>query len=124
VIGAWGKAMQPLPDAIKKEDGVSLHGGMDETSLMLYLRPELVEADYRHAPVVTGTTLDASMQVAREPEWPGYLGSPRVATRQIGEGIWKALSAAAAEYTDKVLDGEDIAGIKRFGVCWAVCQPM
>jgi creatinine amidohydrolase/Fe(II)-dependent formamide hydrolase-like protein len=27
VIGAWGKAMQPLPDSIKKEDGVSLHGG-------------------------------------------------------------------------------------------------
>jgi creatinine amidohydrolase/Fe(II)-dependent formamide hydrolase-like protein len=115
VIGAWGKAMQPLPDAIKKEDGVSLHGGMDETSLMLYLRPELVAADYRRAPVVTGATLDASMQVTREPEWPGYVGSPRVATRQIGEQIWKALSASATEYANKVLDGEDTASIKRYG---------
>jgi creatinine amidohydrolase/Fe(II)-dependent formamide hydrolase-like protein len=30
----------------KKSDGVSLHGGMDETSLMLYLRPNLVAPDY------------------------------------------------------------------------------
>lgn len=64
VIGAWGKAMESLPEAIKKEDGVSLHGGMDETSLMLYLRPDLVSADYKHAPVRTGATLDASMKVA------------------------------------------------------------
>jgi creatinine amidohydrolase/Fe(II)-dependent formamide hydrolase-like protein len=115
VIGAWGKAMQALPDAIKKEDGVSLHGGMDETSLMLYLRPELVSADYRRAPAHTGATLEASMTVAHEAEWPGYVGSPRVATRQIGERIWKALSQAAAEYANKVLDGEDTSGTKRYG---------
>jgi creatinine amidohydrolase/Fe(II)-dependent formamide hydrolase-like protein len=115
VIGAWGKAMQPLPDAIKKEDGVSLHGGMDETSLMLYLQPKLVAADYRQAPVVTGATLDASMAVTRDAAWPGYVGSPRLATRQVGERIWKALSAAAAEIANKILDGEDTASIKRYG---------
>ena len=115
VIGAWGKAMQPLPDAIKKEDGVSLHGGMDETSLMLYLQPKLVAPDYKQAPIRTGATLDASMQVAHEADWPGYVGSPRLATRAIGERIWKALSAAAAEYTNKMLDGEDPAPIKRYG---------
>jgi creatinine amidohydrolase/Fe(II)-dependent formamide hydrolase-like protein len=115
VIGAWGKAMQPLPDAIKKEDGVSLHGGMDETSLMLYLQPRLVSPDYRQAPIHTGATLDASMKVTHEPDWPGYVGSPRLATRQIGEQIWKALSASAAAFTNKVLDGEDPAAVKRYG---------
>lgn len=115
VIGAWGKAMEPLPDAIKKEDGVSLHGGMDETSLMLYLRPDLVSADYRRAPVQTGATLDASMQVARQAGWTGYVGSPRLATRAIGERIWKALSASAVVYANKVLDGEDPAGVRRYG---------
>ncbi|MBL0156802.1 MAG: creatininase family protein [Bryobacterales bacterium] len=115
VIGAWGKAMESLPDAVKKEDGVSLHGGMDETSLMLYLRPELVAADYKRAPVQTGATLDASMQVAREAGWNGYVGSPRLATRELGERIWKALSASAAAYANKVLDGEDTTSIKRYG---------
>jgi creatinine amidohydrolase len=115
VIGAWGKAMEPLPETIKKEDGVSLHGGMDETSLMLYLRPDLVAADYRKAPVRTGATLDESMKVAQEGDWPGYVGSPRLATREIGESIWKALSASAAAYAIKVLDGEDLIGVKRYG---------
>ena len=115
VIGAWGKAMESLPEAIKKEDGVSLHGGMDETSLMLYLRPDLVSADYKHAPVRTGATLAASMKVAQEADWPGYVGSPRLATRAIGERIWKALSASAVAYANKILDGEDTTGIKRYG---------
>jgi creatinine amidohydrolase/Fe(II)-dependent formamide hydrolase-like protein len=115
VIGAWGKAMEPLPAAIKKEDGVSLHGGMDETSLMLYLRPDLVAADYKRAPIHTGANLDESMKVAREEDWPGYVGSPRLATRQIGEQIWKALSASAVVHALKVLDGEDTATIKRYG---------
>ncbi|MEO8369833.1 MAG: creatininase family protein [Candidatus Solibacter sp.] len=115
VIGAWGKAMVPLPDAIKKEDGISLHGGMDETSLMLYLQPQLVSKDYKNAPIRTGATLDASMKVAQEADWPGYVGSPRLATRAIGETIWKALSASAVEYTNKLLDGDDPSTVKRYG---------
>jgi len=115
VIGAWGKVLETVPDAAKKEDGVSLHGGMDETSLMLYLKPELVSPAYRRAPIHTGATLDESMNVAHEPEWPGYVGSPRLGTRELGEKIWKALSAAAVEYSLKVLDGDDPAKYPRYG---------
>jgi len=115
VIGAWGKAMEPLPAAVKKEDGVSLHGGMDETSLMLYLRPDLVASDYKKAPVRTGATLDQSMAVTHEADWPGYVGSPRLATRAVGDQIWKALSASASTYAIKVLDGEDTTNVKRYG---------
>jgi creatinine amidohydrolase/Fe(II)-dependent formamide hydrolase-like protein len=115
VIGAWGKAMESLPEAVKKEDGVSLHGGMDETSLMLYLRPDLVAADYKSAPIQTGATLDASMKVTRESGWTGYVGSPRLATRELGERIWNALSASATAHANKILDGEDTTSIKRYG---------
>jgi len=76
VIGAWGKAMEPLPAPVKKEDGVSLHGGMDETSLILYLKPTLVAPDYKTAPIVTGATLDEAMAVTHRPDWPGYVGPP------------------------------------------------
>jgi len=115
VIGAWGKAMESLPEAVKKEDGVSLHGGMDETSLMLYLRPDLVAPDYKSAPIQTGATLDASMKVTQESGWTGYVGSPRLATRELGERIWTALSASAAAHANKILDGEDTTSIKRYG---------
>ena len=112
VVGAWGKAMEPLPAAVKKEDGVSLHGGMDETSLILYLKPTLVGPDYKTAPIVTGATLDEAMAVTHR---PGYVGSPKLATRGLGETIWKALSASAIAPANKMLDGEDPAPIKRYG---------
>ncbi|HXG69927.1 MAG TPA: hypothetical protein VNJ04_04860 [Gemmatimonadaceae bacterium] len=40
----------------KKEDGVSLHGGADEHSLMLYIQPSLVAPGYRAAKSVAGST--------------------------------------------------------------------
>ena len=55
------------------------------------------------------------MKVAHESDWPGYVGSPRLATRAIGERIWKALSASASAYANKILDGEDTQAIKRYG---------
>ena len=53
--------------------------------------------------------------MAKQPDWPGYVGSPRLATREIGETIWKALSASAVAQTNKVLDGEDFSTVKRYG---------
>jgi hypothetical protein len=55
------------------------------------------------------------MQVTREADWRGYVGSPRLATRESGERIWKALSASAIAVTSKILDGEDVSAIKRYG---------
>ena len=57
VIGGWGSGMSAMTEAQKKEDGVSLHGGADEHSLMLHLQPNLVAPDYPQAPSVTGSTL-------------------------------------------------------------------
>jgi creatinine amidohydrolase/Fe(II)-dependent formamide hydrolase-like protein len=79
VLGGWGNALQALSDAEKKEEGVSLHAGMDETSLLLYLQPALVSPAYKKAPVITGHTLAESFDVTKSADWPGYLGSPRLA---------------------------------------------
>ncbi len=43
------------------------------------------------------------------------MGSPRLATRDIGGTIWKALSTAAILYSNKILDGEDTSDVKRYG---------
>ena len=115
VISGWGNAMVgAMTDAEKKEDGASLHGGMDEHSLILYLKPELVDAGYKSAPAVTGRTAQESFAAAKRPAWPGYLGSPRLATAAFGEKIWKAFSAAASEQTLKILDGTDPSTIPRY----------
>ncbi len=114
VLGGWGSALQSLSDAEKKEEGVSLHAGMDETSLLLYLRPELVSPAYKKAPVVTGHTLEESFDVTKSVDWPGYLGSPRLASAAMGKKIWNSFAAAAIEHTLKILDGADPAQFQRY----------
>ena len=114
VLGGWGKVLGGLSDAAKKEDGVSLHGGLDEHSLMLHLKPELVAAGYKQAKVVTGQTLAESFSTARAADWPGYLGSPRLATAAIGKKIWDSFAAAAIEHMLAVLNGADPAQFQRY----------
>ena len=115
VISGWGNAMvAAMTDAEKKADGASLHGGMDEHSLILHLAPQLVAPGYKDAPDITGQTTQESFEVAQQAGWPGYLGSPRLATAAFGENIWKAFSAAASEQALKILDGADPAAIPRY----------
>jgi creatinine amidohydrolase/Fe(II)-dependent formamide hydrolase-like protein len=114
VLGGWGRALGSLSDAEKKEEGVSLHAGMDETSLLLYLQPELVAPTYRQAPVVTGHSLAESFEVAKKEDWPGYLGSPRLATAALGEKIWKSFVASAVDHALRILDGVEPGTIPRY----------
>ena len=87
---------------------------MDEHSLMLHLRPELVSPGYKNAPVVTGHTLQESFDVAKASSWPGYLGSPRLATAAMGGRIWQSFAAAATDHMIKVLDGADPSQFQRY----------
>jgi len=114
VLGGWGRALGSLSGDERKEEGVSLHAGMDEHSLMLYLRPELVAPGYKTAPRVTGDTIEESFQTARATDWTGYLGSPRLASAALGERTWRSFAAAAAEHLLKILDGADPTQFERY----------
>lgn len=114
VLGGWGGAMSDMTPAEKKADGVSLHAGMDEHSLMLFLRPDLVAKDYTQAPVVSGANYAEDFAVAAQPGWPGYLGAPHQATAAFGGRIWRAFSAATIKTSMEILDGKDPASYPRY----------
>jgi ketosteroid isomerase-like protein len=114
VIGGWGSGMSVMTAAHKKEDGVSLHGGADEHSLMLHLQPTLVAPDYQQAPTVTGGTYAGSVAAATQKDWPGYIGAPRLATAALGRNIWTSLSASALKTTLEILAGADPAKYPRY----------
>ena len=114
VLGGWGNAMSVMTPAEKAADGLSLHAGMDEHSLMLYLRPELVSKDYKTAPPVAGANYAEAVAVAQRAEWPGYLGAPHLATAAFGKRIWTAFSDAALKTAVEVLDGKDPAKYPRY----------
>ncbi|MBP6716356.1 MAG: creatininase family protein [Acidobacteria bacterium] len=114
VLGGWGGAMSNMTPAEKAADGLSLHGGIDEHSLMLYLRPELVANDYRQAPPVNGANYDEAFATARKEGWPGYLGAPHLATAAFGERIWTSFAAATVKTAVAILDGKDPSTYGRY----------
>jgi creatinine amidohydrolase/Fe(II)-dependent formamide hydrolase-like protein/ketosteroid isomerase-like protein len=114
VIGGWGSGMSGMTADQRKEDGVSLHGGADEHSLMLHLQPSLVAPDYQQAPPITGSSYRESVAAAARKDWPGYIGSPRLGTAALGRRIWTSFSAAALKTTLEILDGADPAKYPRY----------
>jgi creatinine amidohydrolase len=114
VLGGWGGAMSVMTPEEKRADGLSLHAGMDEHSLMLYLRPELVSTAFRQAPPVAGATYAEAFAVALRPDWPGYLGAPHLATAAFGERIWRAFSDATIKTAVEILDGKDATTYPRY----------
>jgi creatinine amidohydrolase/Fe(II)-dependent formamide hydrolase-like protein/ketosteroid isomerase-like protein len=114
VIGGWGSGMSGMTEAQRKEDGVSLHGGADEHSLMLHLQPNLVAPDFQQAPSVTGSTYAESVEAARQKDWPGYIGAPRLGNAALGRRIWTSLSATALKTTLEILEGADPAKYPRY----------
>lgn len=72
----------------EKEDGMKMHGGMSETSSMLYIVPHLVNSHYKTAVPFSGQDMDTLISIAKRPEWMGYFGSERLATAKYGEEAW------------------------------------
>ena len=114
VLGGWGSAMSIMTPEQKRDDGVSLHGGADEHSMMLYLAPQLVSPAFSAAPTFSGANYQESFAVARQPNWPGYIGAPRHASTALGEHIWDGFSAAAVKTTVDILNGVDPSTIPRY----------
>lgn len=90
-------------------DGLPIHAGMDETSLLLYLRPDLVRPGFARARDQSDSTMDGLIARARDGKWPGYFGAPRLATAAHGQRIWMAMRDSSAVAALRVLAGSEPA---------------
>jgi creatinine amidohydrolase/Fe(II)-dependent formamide hydrolase-like protein len=104
----------PKSQADEAEDGYAIHAGMDETSWMLFLKPALVDPAFRQARPAAAATMEGLVPVAKAPDWPGYLGSPRLATASHGAAVVSAVAARAIQSAMQVLDGTDPRKLERF----------
>lgn len=112
VVGAWdGKKS----DAQRKEDGLPIHSGMDETSMMLALRPNLVNPKYKTAKPFASDKMEDLIKISQLPDWLGYFGSPRLASRAQYANGWQIALNEAVNFGLKILDGLDESTIPRFG---------
>jgi len=95
-------------DALE-EEGFSIHAGAIETSITMYLRPDLVTADVMHAKPMTGQDLEENVRIAKDPNWPGYFGSPRQANTALGKSFVDRRYKNILELALRVLDGDDLS---------------
>jgi creatinine amidohydrolase len=77
--------MNLFSEAQRKEIGaMDEHAGFDETSRLLFLRPDLVSPVYKQLPPLTTNNPIEFFNVARRQGWPGYLSTPRLADANFG----------------------------------------
>lgn len=112
VISAWdGRKTEQE----RQEDGLLIHAGMDEMSMMLSLRPELVNPAYREALPLASPKMEGLIKIAQDRGWPGYFGSPRLGSAAHYEKGWKVAANEAINLALAILDGLDERRIPRFG---------
>jgi creatinine amidohydrolase len=106
---------QLLTEAQLKENGLSVHADASETSDLLFVRPDLVSANYRQARTLTGATFSDLRTLASRDDWPGYFGAPRLATASQGAKQFEARMAIINKYVLAILDGYDYRALPRYG---------
>jgi creatinine amidohydrolase/Fe(II)-dependent formamide hydrolase-like protein len=109
--GTEAKMFTPAEQA---EEGFTVHAGADEHSLVLFLRPGLVDPSYKDAPSLTGKGVEDLFQIAGSKQWPGYFGAPRLASAALGARHFVEFTRVECDLVLKILDGLDYRTIPRF----------
>lgn len=115
VIGSYVGAAQKAGEAERAENGWGVHADLVETSIGLFLRPDLVAPGYVNARPFTGRSISEVIPAAQGANWPGYFGSPRHARVDIGAAALTSLTGTTADLALKILDGFDYRQIPRYG---------
>jgi creatinine amidohydrolase len=99
--------------AFRDENGFDVHAGANEHSYLLFLQPDLVHPGFQNAKPLTARSWADLWQIARADDWPGYFGSPRLASREYGEARMQARATVMTDYALKILDGLDERTVPR-----------
>lgn len=116
MINLWALLRPQLrSDSRTDEEQRDDHAGADETSNLLFLRPDLVSPAYKNAEPLPARDQKHRIEIAKASNWPGYWGSPGFASADAGAKQWKAGSSRWVELALKILDGFDYKQMKRLG---------
>jgi creatinine amidohydrolase len=105
---------RPLTAAERTAFAEDAHGGWWETSMMLMLRPDLVDRQYRDLPPAT-----YSLPARLRRDYPlrnggqGYVGHPAMADPEFAKATSEALLDASLELVNGLIDGRIAASTRR-----------
>ena len=83
---------------------MDLHAGFEETSRLLFLRPDLVDPSYGKLPSLSVNAPSDMIQFSRA-DWRGYIGSPRLANAKVGRQLQEYRATRDAALVLAILDG-------------------
>lgn len=113
-LGLAQSSPQPSAAENKENGAFDVHAGFSETSELLFLRPDLVPSLYLKLPPFAANNPPELFQVARTQDWPGYIGSPRLATADRGARLMQYRAAWTNALALAILDGLDEREIPRY----------
>lgn len=93
--------------------GIDVHAGVDETSAMLALRPDLVRPMFRTLPPQSGQSFEELQKLTRTPGWQGYLSSPSHATARYGRAQQQWWDEGLTEVMLRAMRGENMFALPR-----------
>ncbi len=97
---------RPLTGAERQAFAEDAHGGWWETSMMLMLRPELVDESYRTLPpAIYPVTARVRRNYPLKSGGQGYVGHPAMADVAFAKATSQVLMAATMELVDGLLEG-------------------
>jgi hypothetical protein len=83
------------------------HAGALETSVMLHLRPDLVQPGFRQLEPIGPLRLVRWRGWTRE-HWPGYIGEPAQARADLGRAVLAAAAERGADLVARVVAGDTL----------------
>lgn len=105
---------RPLTEAERRAFSEDAHGGWWETSIMLLLRPDLVDDGYRRLPAARFSLRDRLRpNYAVRAGGPGYVGHPALADPAFARVTTRVLMDEAMVLVDGLLDGRLRPGERR-----------
>jgi creatinine amidohydrolase/Fe(II)-dependent formamide hydrolase-like protein len=118
MVNLPGLLYEPGPEprsaqTMAEEGQFEVHAGMSETSRILFLRPDLVSSGVASAAVLTANSPADAVKIAREPTWPGYIGSPRLASAAYGAQHMNERGDRFIRTALAILDGRDASTLRR-----------
>ena len=107
VLHGWSEGSAKLAADLAGAERYCVHVCIDETSVVLALRPDLVDPGYKSAPPLTGGNIEDLRTLAEAPGWPGYFGTPQHARAEFGEAVLAALAREMIAAANDLLDGHE-----------------
>jgi creatinine amidohydrolase len=113
-----------LTDEQRAEEGFSVHAGVVEHSVVMFVRPDLVSPDVGQAPSWTGNEFPDLIRMAAEEDWPGYFGAPRHASAALGAAHMRQMAEITVQIANRILEGSDPREIPRYSEIMSTVPPV